>query len=880
VIGTTLSHYKITDLLGKGGMGEVYRATDTRLDRAVAIKLLPPQFTDHLELRQRFEHEAKALAGLSHPHICTLHDVGHEGGVHFLVMELVEGETVADRLAKGRLPVELALTVAIEIADALDVAHRSGIIHRDIKPSNLMLTKSGAKVLDFGLARPNSSPVPSPEQATEPTPLTAEGSIIGTLSHMAPEQVKGQATDARTDIFALGTVLYEALTCRRAFEGEGQAELIASILNTEPTSLRRRRPETPAALARAIERCLAKDPNDRWQSARDLVLELRWIASPESREVAPAAASNSRNWPLRVAWALAFVSLLTLAIVTLRPEPSVLRPGPSRLSVQLPESVRSPFVRVSPDGRWLTFSAISGGNSQLWLRSLDSVTSRPLDHTQGGQFPFWSPNSQRIGFFADGDLKVLDLGGGPPRVLCEVPGRFNMGTWGSDGTILYTVNEAPGQDGIYRVADSGGSPTRLRLEDEDGTELYGVWPSFLPESQQFFFVGFSMDDPEEFTAVLRIASTDDPRSQSLLDGRLFDSRVEFAPPGHLLYTRDGTLLAHPFDPGQLRFTAEPTTIAERIEEYGPVGLDNFSVSGNGVLAYQTEYARHSELQWRRRDGTTLGTIGEPGAYIDARLGPRGQQLAVSKTVDGVTDVWIYDLGRDVETRFSPSTGYSAMAAWSPDGTQLAFAMAVNAPPFLHVKPIELGDAEALLPSTGTLQLALDWSRNGRELLYGERHPEAGWDLWVLPMEGDRTPVPLHRSEYREGSGAFSPDGEWLAYSSDESGRSEIYLESYPSQRRRRRISTHGGTEPRWRADGRELFYLGPAGELLAVELSGDGNLDPGIPSTLFTLGLAPDAFNNYDVSADGQRFVVITPIPGGADPPTIMVNWQALIEEK
>lgn len=878
--GTRLGPYTIVAPVGAGGMGEVYRATDTRLDRTVAVKVLPEHLSDNPRLQQRFEREARALAGLSHPHVCTLHDVGHEDGVRFLVMELLEGETLAARLKRGPLSFDQLVSNGIEIADALDVAHRRGIVHRDVKPGNIMVTKAGIKLFDFGLARemPHVTadlPGETAETVTRRPPVTAEGTILGSLNYMAPEQLKGQETDSRTDMFALGVVLYEMATGARAFDADSRAGVIAAILTAEPRSMATLRPEIPPALARAIDRCLAKDPEDRWQSARDLMLELEWIAGAGSEERGKSTARSL--WPQWLAWIVSLVLAVALLLVAMTSNRPGKKPPVARLSMSLPEGVVGAFTRVSPDGRTLAFSAFSGGQRQLWLRPLDSLSARPLPGTEGAHSPFWSPDSRHLGFFADGKLKKIDVSGGPPQILCDAPGPFKMGTWSRNGTILFNVTETPEYQGIFRVSDAGGMATPMTILDESERELFAAWPSFLPDGRHFVFLCGHQSKPDIKGRGLCIASLDSGKARTLLNLQS-GSRAEYAPPGYLLYTRNGALVAHPFDTDELKLHGEPVMLAERIESYGPMGLDSFSVSESGVLVYGTEDSNLSRLEWRDRSGRTVKQVGPISAYLDLSLSPDDKRLAVV-LVDPQNNrggVWFIELDRDVITRFTTGDTTETLALWSPDGRQIVFSAADRAPPFMHIKDVTGGEAEVLLPSRGTLQGATGWSRDGRHILYGDRDPDTGWDIWVLPLAGERQPIPYLQTPFQEFFATFSPDGNWVAYTSDESGQQEIYVQPFQGSGEKRRVSTGGGYLPRWRRDGKELFYLAADNHLMAVPVTSGASFTSGTALSLFPIE-PTGVIRPYDVSADGQRFIVSTAIPGETALPTVIIDWTAAL---
>lgn len=879
--GTRLGPYEIEAPLGAGGMGEVYRARDTRLDRTVAVKMLPARVSKEPRLQRRFEREARALAGLSHPRICTLHDVGNEDGVQFLVMELLEGETLAARLERGALPLDQVLETGIGIADALDAAHRRGVVHRDVKPGNVMLTRSGVKLLDFGLARDTAvvaapTPTESSETATRHAAITAEGTIVGTLHYMAPEQLEGREADARSDLFSLGVLLYEMLTGTRPFKAGSQAGLIAAVLSGEAAPIAARRPQASASLCRVVHRCLAKDPDNRWQSARDVMLELAWIADAGARGDGPEPAvkrGRVREW---IAWGLllaALVAVLTLLVD--RPQPVAREPNVKRLSVALPDGASSPFGSLSPDGRTLALSFSSQGQRQIWLRPLDSLSSRAVAGTEAGLYPFWSRDGRYIGFFADGKLKKVDTRGGPPQVLCNAPGPFSLGSWSGDGTILFNVLEAPGHEGVYRVSDAGGTPTKLTIRDESDHEIEGAWPEFLPDDRHFLLLGRTIDGEKPGDPSLYGVALETGRASvliSLISER--GSRAVYAAPGYLVYTRDGALVAQVFDPDKRVVSGEPVTIVEQVEGFGPVGLDNFSVAGD-VLAYQSQSTR-AELLWKDRNGRTVGRVGSPGAYATVTLAPDGRKLAASMydMRTGLADIWIFDLERDVPTRFTSPVGDDMVALWSPDGRRIVFASARQAPPFLHIKDVTGGVEEVLLPSHGTLQSPDDWSPDGRYLLYSDRDPETGWDLWILPLAGRADPIPFLRTPFSELNASFSPDGTWVAYASNESGRPEVYVTTFPVPGEKHRISTGGGYLPEWRGDGNELFYFAPDNRIMAVPVGRDAGFEPKTPTPLFSIEPHMNAFVPYDVLPDGERFIVISALAGEATTPTVVTGWQ------
>ena len=875
--GTRLGPYEIMAPIGAGGMGEVYRARDTRLDRTVAIKVLPAWAAGSSNRRQRLEREARTISQLSHPHICALYDVGHQDGIDYLVMEYLDGETLADRIRTGPLSMEQVLGYAAQIAAALAEAHRHGVTHRDLKPGNVMLTATGAKLLDFGLAKLDASPQASAvlsltAMPTEDKPLTAEGTILGTLRYMAPEQLKDREADARTDIWALGLVIQEMATGESVFAGGSQAGIIAAILERDPPRLSTLRPDAPPALDRLVHRCLVKDPEERWQSARDLLVELNWIqeAGPGAEVSASATPTRSRTRErfLWAALATAVAAFLVLALVSLdRPMGGI---AAARFTIPLPEHASASSVRVSPDGRFLSFIAEFDGKPQLWLRPLDSLSARPLPGTEGASVwgsHFWSPDGRFIGFTADWKLKKIDVGGGPPQVLADVPGSgpFQLGTWSRDGTILYNVVEAPGHDGLYRVSADGGPATRLTIRDDAGDEIQVHLPSFLPDGRHFLFTA-----PDGIWA----GSVDSARAVKLLNTLSYS---QYVPPGYLLYARDGALFAHPFDAGNLRFGGEPIRIAERVETFAGYGMPSFSASESGILVYYSGDTVQSRLIWTDRSGMEVRQVGEPAGYGGLRLSPDGNRLLVSRADPrrGSRDLWVVELTRDIATRFTADAVDVYGPVWSPGGDRVVFSKPVDGPPSLHHKPLAGGTEEVLLPSTGTALWANDWSQDGRFILYTDRNPETSWDIWILPLAGAREPVPFLRTRFMEGAAALSPDGRLVAFVSDESGAFEIYVRSLEGPGENRRISPAGGHTPRWRRDGRELFYLSSANQVMAVPVTLDGGFEPGRPAPLFTIDPGAGDEVVYDVSADGQRFIINSAMPGTRPAPTLVLDWTA-----
>jgi len=888
--GTRLGPYEIVSRLGAGGMGEVYRARDTRLERDVAVKVLPANLSSDPSLRQRLEREAKAVSRLSHPHICTLHDIGHQDGVDFLVMELVEGETLEHRLTRGPLPPEQAIRCAAQIADALAKAHKLGITHRDLKPSNVMLTKSGAKLMDFGLAK-ESGPAPLAtalnEMTADQAKLTVEGTIVGTFQYMAPEQLEGKEADARTDIFALGEVIYEMTTGKPAFSGKSRASLIAAILTTEPPPIAQLRPMTPPALERVVRKCLSKDPDERWQSARDIKTNLEWIAEGAD----PAASSTLKRspWRERVAWMLGLASLSALAFFATGHYRAPSTGEPVRFSVYPPEkavfsgppniTVPVPQFALSPDGRALVFVANpSGADPVIWLRSIDQVTARPLPGTERAQLPFWSPDSRWVAFFAEGKLKKIPVAGGPVQVLADVADAFG-GSWGPDDSIIFGKLSSS----IFRVSSGGGVVTSVTKVDS--IQKAHRWPQFLPDGRHFLF-NVQGGDPERRGTY--VGSLDGGTQEFLART---GSSAAYASPGYLLYVDGDTLLGQTFDAARLELRGEPFTIAEHVGRSTGFNV-GASASGTGMLAYAAAVLHRGRLTWFDRSGNSLNSVGVDGDYTDFRLSPNSQTLAVS-LVDPKAwnpDIWLIDLARGGSSRFTFGTELSAAPVWSPDGARIVFRTVRNGLTALYEKSAGGGGTETPMLTSET-QLAAgidspnfvcsDWSPDGRYVIGSVPQQTTGDDLWLIPLGGDKKPFKFLGPPSDQLHGNFSPDGRFVAYTSNESGRFQVYVQTFPLSDRKWQVSTDSGYEPRWRADGREIYYLSEDRKLMAVPVGAGPSF--AVPKVLFQTRVPEGVTSrrtHYVPSRDGQRFLVNTQSNDALpNPITIVLNWQAEVRK-
>jgi serine/threonine protein kinase len=863
-------------------MGEVYKARDTRLERTVAIKVLPAELSSSAEVRQRFEREARAISRLSHPHICALYDVGQEDGVEYLVMEYLEGQTLAERLARGPLPLDQTLKHGSEIADALDKAHRQGIVHRDLKPGNVMLTRSGVKLLDFGLAKA-VAPVVSRAEVTSlstaaATPsLTREGTILGTIQYMAPEQLEGKEADARTDIFALGAVLYEMATGRKAFEGASQASLIGAILRDEPKPISTFQPIAPATLDRLTTICLAKDPDERWQSAADLKRELQWISQPAIAALPPSVPRGRTRE--RIAWILAMSFLIAVAVLALL---LVRRPRPAGKAIQFtitpPEnSVLGYTFSLSPDGEQIVFEADQGGQKQLWLRPLDFAEAHRIPGTEGGSLPFWSPDSRFLGFWADGKLKKIAISGGTVETLADAP-VLRGGSWNAENVIVFGPDVA---SPLLRVSASGGAVSPVTAIDKTRGEVGHRWPVFLPDGRHFLFLALT---PNPSESAICVGSLDSKEKTILMRSA---SGPLYAQPGYLLYASGHRLLARPFDASTFRLTGEPLLLAEGVEpigQVGPTGYVRMAVSTTGALAFRRESERLGQLTWYDRTGKVLGTVGPPGDYNDPALSSDVARLLVLRTDprSRSADVWSFDLAREAFTRLSFDSSALGFPIWSPDGKEIVYpALRSGSEDLLRKAASGSGRDEPMLKSDAFM-FPTDWSKDGRFILYTSLDPKTHLDLWLLPMMGPGKPVPYIVADGLQSHGRFSPDTRWVAYTSDESGQHEIYVQAFPSTGGKWQVSSSGGDQAFWRSDGRELLYLDTQLNLMAVDVKGSETFEAGTPHSLFRIN-TPDAAGiggahcSYVPAPDGRRFLVNSRVEGAPPTPIVVVlNWTAL----
>jgi Tol biopolymer transport system component len=878
--GTRLGPYEILAPIGAGGMGEVYRARDTRLDRAVAIKVLASHQSSSPETRQRFEREARAISQLSHPNICALYDVGEQDGADYLVMELLDGETLAGRLKKGGLPVEQTVRYGAQIAAALDCAHRQGIAHRDLKPANVMLTKAGVKLLDFGLAKAFAPLFPEAAVSAVPTaaaapPLTGDGAIPGTVQYMAPEQLEGRPTDARSDIFALGAVLYEMATGRRAFNASSTVALASAILHAEPAPISSVLPLSPASLDRLIRRCLAKDPDQRWQSAHDVGLQLESMAntSDQNAPIGPASAvaGPRRGWMRWVPWAVAAAAMVVAATVWLRPmlRNAPAAPAPVRFLLPPPpggafyQSAENVGVAISPDGSRVAFSARdASGTLRVWLRPVAALDATAVPGTNDATSLFWSPDGRSLAFFTGTKLRRIDLPGGAPVSICDVrEGIGFAGSWGADGQILFSSIEG---EAIYSVAASGGVPAAMLKRDSALGETRLNWPYFLPDGRRFLYLQRRRDA----SAHLMLAEA----GKTPRDVMPVQSSVQYVDPGYLVFGREGALVGQRFDLGQGAVVGAPFSIADPLSYFITTTVARFAASLNGALVYQSR-DNAQRLVWFDRSGRDVGAVGEIGQYKAPRLSPDGRRLAFDRIAGGGNDVWETDLERRAETRVTMDPSSEGYAVWMPDGRSVFYNADRGGPPQIFRKNLTTGREDSVLPSSGTYQQPEDVSPDGKILLYGQR-AAGGNNIWMLALDGSHAPAVVVDSPFDEEMVRFSPDGRFFSFHSNASGGWDVYVSPFPPTGEKIRISPTGGYEARWSRDGKELFYVSADGRVMAVPIQTSPALRIGTPVSLFQIDVKRP-WAEFDVSSTGRFLAVVTESRASQQPLTVVLNWTA-----
>ena len=866
MIGQKLGPYRVEALVGEGGMGQVYRAADTRLDRAVAIKVMPAALDDPIR-RERFEREARSISKLEHPNICPLYDVGelpeNVGGGLFLVMQFLEGETLAQRLSRGALSIKDTLDVGVQIAEALAAAHRAGIVHRDLKPGNVMLTRAGARLLDFGLARTvTSARAEGVTLGGDRTALTTQGTLLGTLHYMAPEQLDGREVDTRADIFAYGAVLYEMVTGLKAFDAETPARVMSAILRDEPARVSNLVPVTPVGLDELIHTCLAKDPNERWQGMSDVARQLRWLQaslSAKSGSMARPAVVTRHSWPRYWPIAIAVIAGLLAGAVLMR---LLFRP-PTTGAVRLHALVLPPEnsyltggVALSPDGRTLAFVATdANGERQLWIRQLDSSRAQPIDGTVGASDPFFSPSGSELAFFATDELKRISISGGAAAVICEA-GAGAGGTWNRDGVIVFQPHQ---QGHLMRVAASGGLPQPAVTLDAAAEETHHLYPSFLPDGRHFVFY---VAGKRRGLYVGGLGSSErsflfDP-DPSLPPGAAATPAV-YSESGHLLYVRDRVLMARPFNAGSRQVSGEAFKIADTVD-YNPPGQAAFAMASGVLVLRPRQHLALGALMWIDRSGEGASEIpASAAAFRQLSLTPDARSVAVERRdAQGVSSVWTIDLQAGATVRV-PAEYWSGAPVWSRDGSVLAYSIAADSPPNIVLRDNRGAGAERRLTKSAAIQYPAGFTPDARTVLFRAFSSDTGWDLFTVAADGSSPPQRLLQTPANETEMSLSPDGRFLAYTSDDSGRTEVYVSRFPEMSGRTLASAGGGVRPSWRTDGRELYFVGPGNRLMAATVSlTRATLAVSSPSVLFEV---PVFGGLYAPSGDGRRFLIAMPAP-------------------
>ncbi|HEX6850929.1 MAG TPA: protein kinase [Candidatus Polarisedimenticolaceae bacterium] len=874
--GTRLGPYEIVDRLGAGGMGEVWRAKDSRLGRDVAIKVLPPLVAADAERLQRFHREAQVLASLNHPNVGAIYGVEEIGGSPALVLELIEGPTLADRISKGPLLLDEAVAIARQIADALEYAHDRGVVHRDLKPANVKLDAEGrAKVLDFGLAKavagdPSGRSDPALSMSPTITSLgTMAGALLGTAAYMSPEQARGASVDRRADIWAFGALFWEMLTGKRLFEGETVSDTLAAVLRA-PVEYDSIPPSVPPSLRRLIARCLDRDPKKRLRDIGEARILLENVGKePESEPPAASFAPAPRpRWFALLPWTVAAASVAALVGVKLLSRPAESPQLSTRFEMTRPAKLQGmSWPMLAPDGRTIAFQGFGadGTGGMIWIRPLDAFEAYPLSGTEGAGRPFWSPDSRHLAFFASGQLRKIPVAGGPTQMICECTGAD--GSWGIDGTILF---DGSATDGIRSVPASGGVPTQVVPAGGEGQLRLAAWPRLLPDGRHFLFLGRERDDVSAENMIL-VGTLGETEHRALVPTK---SRVDFAN-GRLVYILQDTLVSQRLDMDRLEVRGDPVPIVSGIMASG--GRANFSLSARGDLVYMAAAEQgRAELVWVDRSGKEIGKVGPPDRYLELALSPDGTRVAYGLSDDkGEPDVWVRDLRRNAVARITNQSGTDNWPVWSADGTQVYFASNRSGAKYLVYRRSATGTGpEDVIfePERGGAGPA-DVSTDGRHLTLVRSNTGAQFDIVTIPADGKGAPVSVAADKANEGAAQFSPDGRFIAYSSDESGRTEIYVQTFPPSGQKWTVSNSGGFQPRWRADGRELFYLGADAEMTSVPLMLGSSFEAGLPETLFGTRVRTGGTLTglYDVTADGQRFLLNTPTGETAPTPFSVV---------
>jgi eukaryotic-like serine/threonine-protein kinase len=880
--GTKLGPYEIQSPLGAGGMGEVYRAHDSRLGRDVAIKVLPPQLQADPDLKARFEREARAISSLQHAHICTLFDVGHQDGVDYLVMEYLEGETLAARLLKGPLPLNQVLSIAIQMADALERAHRHGIIHRDLKPGNIMLTKSGAKLMDFGLAKGKamgatsggsvglltpSTPTMNVAQMTSPlTPLTQKGLIVGTFQYMAPEVLQGAEADARSDIFSFGCALYEMVAGKRPFDGKSQVGVLAAILEKEPEPISTVQPMTPPALDKLIRTCLAKDPDQRWQSAHDLKLQLETIAEMGSKAGVPAVVAGARRERKRLGivfavagWVLAVAGLAGVVVYSRR---LTQEQQPVRVDLDLPAGVDMNMnsfggAVISPDGKRLAIPAATPNGSELWVRDLTSGKVSLIPGTQGAEFPFWSPDGNMIGFFSNGKMRTVSAAGGPVQIICDAPAGRG-GAWSHAGMIVFTPNiEEP----LYKVGESGGVPVAVTKLGGNGHTHRN--PVFLPDGKHFLFTQRLVAAP---VGDLYAGSLDGGEPKLVVQQA---SNGVFAQ-GYLLYLHDRNLMAQHFDPKAIAVSGNPVPVAQNVEYWGPKDLGNFSASSTGTLVYRTEEAAESRFAWMKLPGKESEEFGDTISGISGpiSISQDAKKIAFTKRDAGApdTDLWLYDVDRKILARQTFNVRGFIYSAFSPDGAKLAITSSIGTQGNMRIKTLATGEEQPITSRIQDIAYVHSWSPDGKYLIVSIQDPKTLFDIYAQPVDGSK-PIPLLTQSYDERNGQVSPNGKWMAYDSNESGRDEIYITDFPGAHSKMQVSSEGAFWHAWSHDGKSLYFANGK-KLMVTEIRNPESMELGGTALVTTLDARPLGFGS-----DGRLLVLKSTNGQQAEPLRMVLHF-------
>ena len=889
--GTKLGPYEIQSPLGSGGMGEVYRALDTRLSRTVAIKVLASTLPSSPELKQRMEREARAISSLNHPHICQLYDIGSQNGVDFLVMEFLEGETLAERLRKGPIPLPEVYKIAVAIAEALAVAHRQGIVHRDLKPGNIMLTQSAAKLMDFGLAKPlgvqaaNAISVVPPSFTAAATlsgpsplsPLTTAGTIIGTIQYMSPEQIEGKEADARSDIFAFGAVLYEMTVGKRPFEGKSQLSLASSILEKDPEPISTVKPEIPVAFEHVITTCLTKNPEERYLAAHDIKLELQFISAERSSAPARVSAQSSSKRE-RTMWAAGLVLAAFIGVAAglllHRPAPPAqsirtLIDAPVNTTLNLNGDFAGPPM-LSPDGATIAFTATGpGGKPSIWIRPLSVLEAHALPGTEGAIFPFWSWDGRALGFFTEGKLETIDLEGGTPQVICDAP-FARGGAWTRDGVIVFSPNT---QTPLMRISSNGGTPAPLTTVDT-GQHTSHRWPFLLPDGKHLLYLAIHHDTSKAANNTIFYASLDGKENRPLFRSQ---SNAVYAD-GFVLFARGDQLMAQSFDPARGTLRGDPKIIARGVMNDVTTWHMDASVADNGLMVYGSGGNADLQLVWLDRSGKKIATIADKFTNLmGAKISPQGDRVALQIDV-GVNDIWVLDLARGVRIRLTFGPVQNTTPTWSPDGKWIAYTSLRNGHSSIYRKRSDGSGAEEVLLSGTEADTLDDWSSDGKYLLYSNSGNGLDTELWALPLEGERKPFLLVEHASTLYGAHLSPDGRWLAYESNESGTVQLYIVPFRGGQGKWQVTSQGSSGPSWTKDGKELFYMDPAFNLYAVSFKEvDGAPQLGAPQQIPITTSAPTVF--YDISPDGKKILIDNVAQQVSPSVTIVSNFAASLNK-